>query len=514
MKLARSISIMMLASIFLAVLLPQTLASTSIDGNSNIKPQTAVDITSAFTSQSVRFGEDATFTEMNFHRAWTEVPAPSNPGSSGPNTLECWSTGNSAHTLVSTSASENEYRSGNAFAMVGVEFLVEGEAGQSSEATITVDFSYNAMAQLINGGGTADTDLLYPNGVEHRALCTTWGYPRTETRAFSGDESITFTWNIGVGGPYSIYLYQYAHADVNSVGVASAFCDVTIHSIKIEYSIPPVASFKSLNIVEGKTLEAKHMVGGTIVFNASDSYDPDNSSAPNKGIDSYVWDFGDGTPAVTTQTPIVTRVFLKPEVFTVTLNVVDHDNLESNFSETLDLSLIPGDLIFIRSRRPWNIPFNWLGEIYTHVGMYVGKINGVHYMIESTVSPPPTSKQKGVQLTAFARWAIPYETYVDSIRVQVPDADIRNRAVAWALSKIGKPYDLLSAVLGMKQLDASSSRWFGDSYYCSELIWAAYYRASNGAVDLSFGEPGRVSPDTICFSAGAILGWHHEHYPA
>jgi len=53
-------------------------------------------------------------------------------------------------------------------------------------------------------------------------------------------------------------------------------------------------------------------------FNASGSYDPDGT------INSYFWDFGDGTN--TTDLVLVTHTYLNPGNYTVTLTVTDNDN--------------------------------------------------------------------------------------------------------------------------------------------------------------------------------------------
>jgi len=91
------------------------------------------------------------------------------------------------------------------------------------------------------------------------------------------------------------------------------------------------------------------------------------------------------------------------------------------------------------------------------------------------------------------------------LRVVSADAETRQKAVEFALSKQGEPYDI---------------NWFskqaeGGSWYCSELVWAAYLNASEGRIDLSrspdvFG----VSPDEIYQSSSiSIVGGHYERKP-
>jgi len=90
----------------------------------------------------------------------------------------------------------------------------------------------------------------------------------------------------------------------------------------------PVASFtySPLNPIQGQT----------ITFNATGSYDPDNSNSLNHGIAEYIWDFGTIAQHYneTTTLPIVTYVFAATGAsgsaltgnFTVRLTVIDSDN--------------------------------------------------------------------------------------------------------------------------------------------------------------------------------------------
>jgi uncharacterized protein YycO len=290
---------------------------------------------------------------------------------------------------------------------------------------------------------------------------------------------------------------------------------------------PPTALFKSYNIVDNEAAEEDHhMAGGRLLFDASASYDPDASAgALNNGIKEYHWDFADGTDPVVTTNPKYEHVFVDPEIYVVKLTVVDEgDNPSEICSESLDLSLLPGDLIFLRSGPPFSTIFNMIGNKYTHVGMYVGTIDGIHYMIEADYTRPPLSKKTGVQLTRFGRWSSQYETYADVCHVFGATPDIRSRAVAWAMTKLGSKYDLSSVFAMEKQLDeyecaqkgkaGSLCRDVSSKYYCSELLWAAYHRVTNGDIDLSEGKEGAVSPDRI-FNSDYCSSYasHHEHDP-
>jgi uncharacterized protein YycO len=282
------------------------------------------------------------------------------------------------------------------------------------------------------------------------------------------------------------------------------------------------ASFKSYNIEDGTLMDSVHMVGGKIVFDPS-------ASAPAETIVRYDWDFGNGIKMSTDQPNQFEMIYIEPERYTVTLTVTDSSNNKASFTEVLDLTLLPGDLILLRTpgystgfSAAWNLK-------YTHVGMYVGKINGVHYMIESALKGGQIKKE-GVQLTRFERWSAESgEIYADVVRVSTDDAT-KQRAISWAIEQLkgGHKYDTISMVWpqiwGTKQLDISDfdpnvvkKSQYGD-YYCSELIWAAYCRAG---VDLSTSCPGdtAIPPDALCpfgTYANPKTTWicgHHEQYP-
>lgn len=294
---------------------------------------------------------------------------------------------------------------------------------------------------------------------------------------------------------------------------------VAVTGSTLSVSVLPKASFKSLNVVEGQLQDGVHMAGGKIVFDPTGSYGSDGTS---NTIVRYSWDFGNGKKVSTDQPNKYQIIYIEPEKFTVRLTITDDRGNTASTVEELDLTLVPGDLILIRSGPPTSTLFSVAGLFYTHVGMYVGKINGVHMVIESL--PGSILKKGGVKLSTFERWSAGQETYADVVRVSA-DYSTKAKAINWAMSKINYNYDLYSLpVIGdnSKQLDMADqnavdkSKKQCTSYYCSELIWAAYYRASNGAVDLSksFYPDDAILPDEL-FS-NPLTSWvsgHHEHCP-
>lgn len=292
---------------------------------------------------------------------------------------------------------------------------------------------------------------------------------------------------------------------INDAGqIVGWYWDGTGHSF-IATPVTPVgklvASFKSLNVielgdVEEKTFDGGHMVGGVIRFDPSASYDLDGE------IIKYEWDFDNGIKFSTNEPNIYDMKFDEARVYNVTLTVTDNNGLSNTFMETLDLTLKDGDLIFIRTAW-WDIPFNLVGNEYTHVGMYIGG----QWMIESILSENSRSSGlAGVVVTPLSGWSYPSETYATLVRVETADDTIRQEAVAYALSKLGQGYDI----------NVWKKEVHKPNYYCSELIWAAYYKASKGKIDLgNKGKKGGVWPDDIINDTvnTRIRGYHWEHHP-
>ncbi len=72
-------------------------------------------------------------------------------------------------------------------------------------------------------------------------------------------------------------------------------------------------------------------LGEMILFNASESYDPDYE------ISLYTWDFGDGE-VVNTTTPFIGHVYNQQGKFNVTLTVTDIDGLTANTTKSISIS--------------------------------------------------------------------------------------------------------------------------------------------------------------------------------
>jgi len=95
---------------------------------------------------------------------------------------------------------------------------------------------------------------------------------------------------------------------------------------------PPVASFTPS--------PSSPVVGETVTFNASASYDPDGT------IDSYEWDFGDETDGTDKTT---THIYTDNGTYTVTLKVTDNDGLSDTTSKDITVLNKPPNATFTES---------------------------------------------------------------------------------------------------------------------------------------------------------------------
>ncbi len=253
----------------------------------------------------------------------------------------------------------------------------------------------------------------------------------------------------------------------------------------ITLGAPPIASFTYS--------PEKPMVGGNIIFNASDSSDLDGGE-----IVKYEWDFDDGATARAT-IPEYSHVYESPAKYTVTLSVTDNDGQKNSTSTELDLTLKNGDLLLWRSpKSPVTLK---PGEFWTHAGIYVEKSNK---MVEA--------RAKSVNYYPLSDWSwLKGQTCVRALRVKT-DQPIRDKAVEFANGKIGQSYDSWSILLNEKQ--EGGECWLCKKWYCSELVWAAYLSASNGQINLDQDERGLVSPDDIDSDDDVeMIGEHKEAIP-
>ena len=125
---------------------------------------------------------------------------------------------------------------------------------------------------------------------------------------------------------------------------------------------------------------------------------------------------------------------------------------------------------------------------YSHVAMYIG--NGM--MIEAW--------ETGVRIVSIDMIHNADDAAI--YRVRTSDS-VKQAAVNWALTKVGLPYDFIwLTYIGGKQVE-------GNSYYCSELVWAAYKAVGGPDIDQNPGWSWKygfnVAPQEICDDGDTYL---------
>ncbi len=167
-----------------------------------------------------------------------------------------------------------------------------------------------------------------------------------------------------------------------------------------------------------------------------------------------------------------------------------------------------GDILLHRSSNPLGWVLNW-----THAGIYVGN----YCVVEAE-----KDKDGGIRSYNISDWDFPNDTYVSLLRVVSASVEQREGAAQWALDqtkRVPKPKYWLDFT--GKSYDPSTESW-----YCSELVWAAYINQPTNnyvwwGINIDMGDEGDVpitwepvSPDDIYNDNDTrVINGHYEHYP-
>ncbi|WP_157727053.1 YiiX/YebB-like N1pC/P60 family cysteine hydrolase [Thermococcus siculi] len=149
-----------------------------------------------------------------------------------------------------------------------------------------------------------------------------------------------------------------------------------------------------------------------------------------------------------------------------------------------------GDVLVGHSQdSDWLIPGYW-----THSALVAYRENGEWYVVEAWFS--------GVRVITLREYLERYDS-VALLRVSAPE-DTRAGAVGFALAQVGKPYDF---AMWTKQV-------YGRSYYCSELVWAAYMVAGGPDIDAHPGFSWKylwgVAPQEIYDDSDTAVVYQHS----
>lgn len=183
------------------------------------------------------------------------------------------------------------------------------KAGETVSINVTVTNQGN-ITEMFDVSAYFDTDLIgTQTGISINA---------------SESKVVLFSWDTSdvAGGTYTISAEaSQVPAEINLTNNKFTDGTVTINPLQI-----PVASFVFS--------PASLIVGDTVTFNASASYDPDGT------IVSYFWYFGDGANSTETD-PIATHAYTEPETYTITLEVTDNDGLTKTATKDITVSSPP-----------------------------------------------------------------------------------------------------------------------------------------------------------------------------
>ena len=178
-------------------------------------------------------------------------------------------------------------------------------------------------------------------------------------------------------------------------------------------------------------------------------------------------------PNTTTKIP-VTSTFMPTGLTTLTFGAVFGSSVIDRLAINIDVktavvsspnwreNIRPGDILLSRSGSFLSVIQAWLGNFWTHAGIYVGNGKVVEALGE------------GVSVTDITSWdynagSEKSKSCVGLLRVSGTDATKADVAVKFAESQVGKPYLVPIPLLVSKTADPNATAW-----YCSELVWAAY----------------------------------------
>ncbi len=139
----------------------------------------------------------------------------------------------------------------------------------------------------------------------------------------------------------------------------------------------------------------------------------------------------------------------------------------SNYYHPYPTGIVPGDIVIgHNSLSSIIIPGYW-----THTGI----IAYYDYSANDWVVVEAWDNPSEVRLVYLSDFLKRYDT-VAVLRVATSNS-VRQAAVQFALQQLGKPYDW----------HWYSKHVYGDSYYCSELVWASYMAAGGPDIDANPG---------------------------
>ncbi len=172
------------------------------------------------------------------------------------------------------------------------------------------------------------------------------------------------------------------------------------------------------------------------------------------------WDIeGDNSPGNIT----ASHVFTEPKVYTVEFSGTDRNGRQYKGTKSLNFTLMPGDILFAYDPTDDLTP----GE-FNRIGIYVG--GDAVNVIESGI--------KNITVSWFLH---PVSEGAAWGRVKNISPSEITKVIDFVNEKTAEnspfDYESINPLHLSKQAD-------GPSWYCSELVWAAYLNATRGRIDL------------------------------
>lgn len=177
-------------------------------------------------------------------------------------------------------------------------------------------------------GLVADFTISNANPLDHETVI----FDASGSRSHASNPITSYRWNFGDGATSSGKVVTHDYDDAGTYAVRLTIGDgfgrevTAVKSITVGAGTNPTAAF----VVSPTGPKVNTQVN----FNAAGS-----RAATGRSIVSYLWDFGDGTPLVTTGGPTVGHTFTRAQGYTVTLTVTDDSGKTGSVS--IGVTIVP-----------------------------------------------------------------------------------------------------------------------------------------------------------------------------
>jgi PKD repeat protein len=146
--------------------------------------------------------------------------------------------------------------------------------------------------------------------------------------------SYTWSFNDTPGtGPVCTYIFP----NFGNANVALTLKDTedeTSSPMSLQLRVYARPNATSFTVHDVNPTESGLYMDRQLIFDASNSYDPDNNTGPTHGIANYTWNFGDGPPLVTYQNT-TSHTYSMDNTYPVNLTVTDYDNLTISYAKNI-----------------------------------------------------------------------------------------------------------------------------------------------------------------------------------